>query len=165
MSIRALAAAVPLVALFAAGVARGQDEGAGGGAMAGVSAIGRDAAAMMARYGERIRVVRPCPRAAPGEVVVCARQEESGARYRLPLEQERNSAGPVRGEAPRATAEPVRAGGCGVIGGQPYGCTGGLPVIGAAMIVGKIIVALADPDGDHEPPPPLPARFVGAGEH
>lgn len=151
--------AVPLAVLLAAGPARGQRT---------PNESGRDAAAMIARYQDRTRIIRPCPRAGPGEVVICARpNEENGARYRLPLPQERESAGgePVRGEAPRASAALVRATGCGVIGGQPYGCTGGLPVIGAAMVVGKIIMGLADPDGAHEPPPPLPARFAGAGQH
>ncbi|HWJ69019.1 MAG TPA: hypothetical protein VNS79_03090 [Sphingobium sp.] len=146
-----------LVALLAAGAARGQD---------GSTDAGRDADSAMARYQARTRVIRPCPRGAPGEVVVCARPDEKGKRYRLPLPEEREHAdgAPVRGESPRASAAPVRAGGCGVIGGQPYGCTGGLPVIGAVMMVGKIILGLADPDRDHDPPPPMPARVVGAGD-
>ena len=111
--------------------------------------------------------MRPCPPAAPGEIIVCARLEDGGARYRLPL-NERGAdlvAVPIAGEMPRASAVPVQAGSCGIVGGQPYGCTGGLPLVGAAMMIGRIARALIDPDADHEPPPSLPERFAGAGGH
>jgi len=162
MSIRAVPFGPLLVALLLAGAARGQDVGA----PAGTVTAPADPAAMMRRYDARTRVIRPCPRAQPGEVVVCARPDDEQTRYRLPLPEERERAdtGPIRGEVPRASAAPVRQGSCGVVG-QPYGCTGGLPVTGAVMLVGKIVAGLVDPDGDHEPPPPLPERFVGAGEH
>lgn len=160
MSIRAVLPGLPLAVLLAAGAAHGQEGGVNVGPAAAPDA---DA---MARYEARTRVIRPCPQAAPGEVVVCARPEDSRTRYRLPLVEEQDSAGrgPVPGESPRASAEPVRAGSCGVVGGQPYGCTGGVPIVGAAMMAGQIIMGLIDADGDHEPPPAMPERFMGVGE-
>jgi hypothetical protein len=120
---------------------------------------------LMAAYKEKTRVVRPCDRSGDA-IVVCGTRAERNAKERLPLpREEADGASPVRGEAPRASAAAVRQGSCGVVGGQGAGCTGGLPVFQAAGALMKAVTAVADPDAEISPPPPLPDRFKGAGQH
>lgn len=121
---------------------------------------------MMDAYKQMTQVDRPCP--PPGQdgaIVVCARVRDQG-QYRLPLKRERSqdAGGIIAGEVPRAATTPVRIGSCGVVG-REGGCTGGLPVIPAAILVAKALVRIVKPDAVDGPPPPLPARYRGAGEH
>lgn len=119
---------------------------------------------LMAAYRNKTQVVRPCDRSGGG-IVVCGNQAERNARERLPLPRESSDAsGPVRGDAPRASAAPVRQGSCGVTGGQGAGCVGGLSVFKVADVLTKGVMAVMDPDADLAPPPPLPARLPGAGQ-
>ncbi|SEI65336.1 hypothetical protein SAMN05518849_101433 [Sphingobium sp. AP50] len=120
---------------------------------------------LMAAYKEKTRVVRPCDRSGDA-IVVCGTRAERNAKERLPLPREESDGStPVRGEAPRASATAVRQGSCGVVGGQGAGCTGGLPVFQAVGALVKAVTAIADPDAGISPPPPLPDRFKGAGQH
>ena len=119
--------------------------------------------AIMATYRNRTQAVRPCDRSGGG-IVVCGNRAERNARERLPLPRESSDAGPLRGDAPRASAAPVRQGSCGVTGGQGGGCVGGLSVFKLADVLAKDIVAIVDPDADLSPPPPLPDRFNGTGQ-
>ena len=120
---------------------------------------------LMAAYRDRTQVVRPCDRSG-NAIVVCGTRAERNARQRLPLPREPGGDGsPVRGDAPRASAAPVKQGSCGVSGGQGAGCVGGWN--GFKMVDGvvKAVTAIVDPDADLAPPPPLPERFEGAGQH
>lgn len=123
MSIRAVYPLGLFIVLFATGAARGQ----GDGGMAGEQA--RDTGALMSIYEARTRVYQPCPQPAPGEVVVCARRHEGPSPYRLPLREAQHSAGPLPGEPPRASAEPVRRSGCGIVPGDPPLCNRGLTIV------------------------------------
>ncbi len=119
---------------------------------------------LMAAYRSKTQVIKPCDRSGSA-IVVCGNRAERNARERLPLPREPDSDQRIVGDVPRASAAPVRQGGCGVSGGQGAGCTGGLPVF---QIVGAIVQAghaLIDPDADLAPPPPLPDRFRGSGQH
>lgn len=58
---------------------------------------------------------------------------------------------------------PVKQGSCGVVGGQGAGCVGGVPILGAVTMLGKLATILADPDTEIAAPPPLPDRFRGTG--
>lgn len=119
---------------------------------------------LMAAYRDKTQVVRPCDRSGP-DIVVCGNRAQRNARERLPLPRDPvDNAPPVHGEAQRASAAPVRQGSCGVVGGQGTGCVGGLPILGTAMLLGKAVLGLIDPDADLSPPPPLPDRFKGAGQ-
>lgn len=87
-------------------------------------------AEMMKRYEARTKIFKPCPVGRPGEIVVCARpEEEAGARFRLPIPPERDTASTVPGEAPRASAAPVKQGGCSIVSGDPPICNKGLTVV------------------------------------
>ncbi len=121
--------------------------------------------ALMAAYRARTQVVKPCDRSS-GAIIVCGNRAERSARERLPLPRDPvDGAPPVRGEAQRASAAPVKQGSCGVVGGQGTGCVGGLPILGMVGLMGKAAQGLIDPDADLSPPPPLPERFKGAGGH
>jgi hypothetical protein len=120
---------------------------------------------LMAAYREKTRVVRPCDRSGDA-IVVCGSRAERNAKERLPLpREESDGSSPIRGEAPRASAAAVRQGSCGVVGGQGAGCTGGLPVFQAVGALVKAVTAIADPDAEISPSPPLPDRFNGTGQH
>lgn len=115
----------------------------------------------MAVYRVRTQVVKPCDRSGGG-IVVCGNRAERNAKERLPLPREPDAGRIVPGEAPRASAAPVRQGACGVVGGQGAGCTGGLSVFQVVDVLAKGVTAIVDPDADLAPPPPLPDRFEGA---
>ncbi|QGP80264.1 hypothetical protein GL174_09870 [Sphingobium sp. CAP-1] len=120
---------------------------------------------LMAAYRNKTQVMRPCDRSGDA-IVVCGTRAERNARERLPLPRETvEGAAPQAGEAPRASAAPVRQGSCGVVGGQGAGCTGGLPVIQMVGALAQAAQAFIDPDADLQPPPPLPDRVIGAGRH
>lgn len=120
---------------------------------------------LMAAYRAKTQVVKPCDRSG-GAIIVCGNRAERNARERLPLPRDPvDGARPVRGEAQRASAAPVKQGSCGVVGGQGTGCVGGLPILGVVGLIGKAAQGLIDPDADLSPPPPLPERFRGAGGH
>jgi hypothetical protein len=103
---------------------------------------------LMAAYREKTRVVRPCDRSGDA-IVVCGSRAERNAKERLPLpREESDGSSPIRGEAPRASAAAVRQGSCGVVGGLV-----------------KAVTAIADPDAEISPSPPLPDRFNGTGQH
>jgi hypothetical protein len=120
---------------------------------------------LMAAYHAKTQVVKPCDRSG-NAIVVCGNRAERNARERLPLPRDpAQSSGIVRGDAPRASAAAVRQGSCGVVGGQAMGCVGGLSVFKVADVLGKSVSAILDPDADLAPPPPLPDRFKGAGQH
>jgi hypothetical protein len=129
-----------------------------------VCALAAEEDELMAAYRVRTQVVRPCDRSGGG-IVVCGNRAERNARERLPLPREPEEGGILRGEAPRASAAPVRQGACGVSGGQGAGCTGGLPVFQAVGVLVKAATAVIDPDADLALPPQLPDRFDGAGQH
>jgi len=86
-------------------------------------------AELLARYDNRTRVYRPCPAAAPGEIMVCGNQAPQRERYRLPLPVESAPAGLLPGEAPRASAAPLKQGGCGIVRGDPPLCNLGMVVV------------------------------------
>ncbi|WP_236617663.1 hypothetical protein [Sphingobium ummariense] len=50
-----------------------------------------------------------------------------------------------------------------MVGGQGAGCVGGVPILGAVTMLGKLATILADPDTEIAAPPPLPDRFRGTG--
>jgi hypothetical protein len=117
--------------------------------------------AMMAAYRDKTLVVRPCDRSGDS-IVVCGNRAERSARERLPLPRETVESGPMRGELQRASAARVKQGSCGVVGGQGTGCVGGgVPILGAAMLLSKAVQGLIDPDADLSSPPPLPDQFRG----
>jgi hypothetical protein len=118
----------------------------------------------MAVYRAKTQVVKPCDRSGGG-IVVCGNRAERNAKERLPLPREAAKGGIVKGDAPRASAGPVKQGSCGVVGGQGAGCTGGLPIFQAAGALAKAVTAIIDPDADLAPPSALPDRFDGAGQH
>ncbi|HUD92290.1 hypothetical protein [Sphingobium sp.] len=118
----------------------------------------------MAVYRARTQVVKPCDRSG-GAIVVCGNRAERNAKERLPLPREPADGGIVKGDAPRASASPVRQGSCGVVGGQGAGCAGGLPVFQAVGALVKAATAIIDPDADLAPPAALPERFNGTGQH
>ncbi len=119
----------------------------------------------MEQYQARTAVVRPCDRSG-GAIVVCGSRAERNAKERLPLPREPVEGRPLAGDTPRASAAAPRQGACGVVGGQGTGCVGGgVPILGAAMLAGKAITHLLDPDADMAPPPPLPDSVKGAGQH
>ena len=112
----------------------------------------------MEEYQARTAVVRPCDRSGS--------RAERNAQERLPLPREPVEGRPLAGDTPRASAAAPRQGACGVVGGQGTGCVGGgVPILGAAMLAGKAITHLLDPDADMAPPPPLPDSVKGAGQH
>lgn len=119
---------------------------------------------LMAAYMEKTRAVRPCDRSGDA-IVVCGNRAERNAKERLPLPRDGDAGGILHGDAPRASALPVKQGACGAVGGQGVGCVGGWN--GAKIIDGlvKAVTAVVDPDADLAPPPPLPDRFKGAGQH
>ena len=86
-------------------------------------------AELMARYDNRTKLIRPCPVGAPGEIVVCGRPANQQQRYRLPLPVTQDGAPLLPGEAPRASAAPLRQGGCGIVRGDPTLCNLGLTVL------------------------------------
>ncbi len=119
----------------------------------------------MAAYRSKTQVVRRCDRSGD-TIVVCGTQAERNARERLPLPRGSDAAAvPLRGEAPRASANAVRQGSCGVVGGQGTGCVGGLNARKILSDAVKAIGAVVDPDADLSPPPMLPDRFKGVGQH
>ncbi len=119
----------------------------------------------MAAYRAKTQVVRPCDRSGDA-IVVCGTQAERNARERLPLPRVSDApAVPLPGEAPRASASAARQGSCGVVGGQGTGCNGGLNARKILSDAVKAIGAVVDPDADLSPPPPLPDRFKGVGQH
>lgn len=118
----------------------------------------------MAIYQNRTQLIKPCPREVTVDIIVCGRVRSEAERSRLPLPVEEGPSA-VRGEVPAASAAYGKSGGCSNIGGQVSGCTGGFNIFVVAGVLAKAAVALADPDGDHSPPPPLPDRFKGAGQH
>jgi hypothetical protein len=140
---------LPLAALLTASPVAAQDAGGD---------------ALMAAYREKTQVVRPCDRSGDA-IVVCGNRAERNAKERLPLPREDDGGGILRGDAPRAAAAPVKQGSCGTVGGQAAGCVGGWNA--AKMIDGaiKAFTAIIDPDADLAPPPPLPDRFNGTGQH
>jgi hypothetical protein len=118
---------------------------------------------MMAAYRDKTRAVRRCARSGD-TIVVCGNRAERNAQQRLPLPREPVEGAPApRGEVQRASSAPVKQGSCGVVGGQGAGCVGGLPILGAAMLLGKAVKGVIDPDADLSPPPPMPERFKGTG--
>ena len=119
---------------------------------------------LMAAYRAKTQVVKPCDRSG-NAIVVCGNRAERNARERLPLPRESEGGGPVWGDAPRASAALVRQGSCGVVGGQGSGCVGGLNGFEMVGAMAKAVTAIVDPDADLASPPPLPARFKGAGRH
>ena len=120
---------------------------------------------LMAAYRSKTQVIKPCDRSGDA-IVVCGNRAERNARERLPLPRDlAQNGGIVRGDAPRASAAAVRQGSCGVVGGQGTGCVGGLSVFKVADVMARTITAIIDPDADLAPPPPLPDRFEGAGQH
>ena len=117
------------------------------------------------QYQARTTVIRRCDRSG-SDIVVCGSRAERNARERLPLPREPEEGRPLAGDAPRASAAAPRQGACGVVGGQGTGCVGGgVPILGAAMLAGKIVTHLLDPDADLAPPPPLPEKARGTGRH
>ena len=129
-------------------------------------ALARDTESLMAMYRTKTQAIRRCDRSGDAIVVCGESQADRNARERLPLpREEADSGASMRGDTPRASAAPVKQGSCGVSGGQGAGCVGGLSVLKAANIIGKSITAIVDPDADLAPPPPLPDRFKGAGQH
>lgn len=62
----------------------------------------------MAAYRAKTQVVKPCDRSGGG-IVVCGNRAERNARQRLPLPRETDEGRIVPGDAPRASAAPVRA--------------------------------------------------------
>jgi len=119
----------------------------------------------MAQYQARTAAIRPCDRSGGG-IVVCGSRAERNAKERLPLPREPVEGRPLAGDTPRASAAAPRQGACGVVGGQGAGCVGGgVPILGAAMLAGKAITHLLDPDADMAPPPPLPDSVKGTGQH
>lgn len=129
-----------------------------------VAAQAADERDPMAVYRARTQVVKPCDRTG-GAIVVCGNRAERNAKERLPLPREPVEGGIVKGDAPRASAAPVKQGSCGVVGGQGAGCTGGLPVLRAVGVLVKAATAIIDPDADLAPPPALPDRLNGTGQH
>ncbi|MEQ6334341.1 hypothetical protein [Sphingobium sp. MK2] len=128
--------------------------------------LARDAESLMAAYRNKTQVIRRCDRSGDAIVVCGESQADRNARERLPLpRKEPDSGAPMRGDTPRASAAPVKQGSCGVSGGQGAGCVGGLSVFKAVGVIGKSITAIVDPDADLAPPPPLPDRFKGSGQH
>ena len=120
---------------------------------------------LMAAYRSKTQVLKPCDRSGDA-IVVCGNRAERNARERLPLPRDpAQNGGIVRGDAPRASAAAVRQGSCGVVGGQGTGCVGGLSVFKVADVMARTVTAIIDPDADLAPPPPLPDRFEGAGQH
>ncbi len=119
---------------------------------------------LMAAYRAKTQVIKPCDRSG-GVIVVCGNRQERNARERLPLPREPDGDRRLAGDVPRASSAPVRQGGCGVSGGQGTECTGGLPVFAIAGAIINAGRALVDPDADLAPPPPLPDRFKGTGQH
>lgn len=119
---------------------------------------------LMTAYRAKTQAVRRCDRSGDA-IVVCGTQAERNARQRLPLPRDADQGGAKQGDAPRASAAPVRQGSCGTVGGQGAGCVGGWN--GFKMMDGavKAVTAIIDPDADLAPPPPLPDRFVGAGQY
>lgn len=110
----------------------------------------------MAVYRDKTLLVRPCDRSGDA-IVVCGSKAERNARERLPLPRAPVEGGPLpKGEVRRASSAPVKQGSCGVVGGQGAGCVGGLPLLGAAMLLGKAVQGIIDPDADLSPPPSLP---------
>ncbi|WHO41099.1 hypothetical protein PMI04_004000 [Sphingobium sp. AP49] len=120
----------------------------------------------MEGYRAKTAAIRPCDRSGGG-IVVCGNRAERNAKERLPLPRVPEEGGRTNGDTPRASAAPARQGACGVVGGQGVGCVGGgVPILGAAMLAGKIVAHLIDPDADlAPPPPPLPDQVPGAGQH
>ncbi|WIW88506.1 hypothetical protein K3M67_00520 [Sphingobium sp. V4] len=118
----------------------------------------------MVVYRAKTQVAKPCDRSGGG-IVVCGSRAERNAKERLPLPRDPADGGVAKGDAPRASAAPVKQGSCGVVGGQGAGCTGGLPLFQAAGILLKAATAIIDPDADLAPPPALPDRLDGAGLH
>ena len=130
------------------------------------TALARDTESLMAAYRAKTQVIQRCDRSGDAIVVCGESQAERNVRERLPLPREETDSGaPMRGDTPRASAAPVKQGSCGVSGGQGAGCVGGLSVLKAADMIGKSITAIVDPDADLAPPPPLPDRFKGTGQH
>lgn len=119
---------------------------------------------LMATYRSKTQAVRACDRSGD-TIVVCGTQAERNARERLPLPRETKERGAAPGDAPRASAAAVKQGSCGVVGGQGTGCVGGLNARKILSGAVKGIGALVDPGIDLSPPPPLPDRFKGAGQH
>lgn len=120
---------------------------------------------LMAAYRAKTQIVKSCDRSGDA-IVVCGNRAERNARERLPLPRDPiQGSGIVKGDAPRASAVPVRQGSCGVVGGQAAGCVGGLSVFKVADVLSQSAKAIIDPDADLAPPPPLPDRFKGAGQH
>ena len=115
----------------------------------------------MVAYRAKTQVVKPCDRSGGG-IIVCGNRAERNARQRLPLPREPDADRILPGDAPRASAAPVRQGACGVVGGQGAGCTGGLSVFQVVDVLGKAATAIVDADAALAPPPPLPDRFRGA---
>ena len=115
----------------------------------------------MAAYRAKTQVLKPCDRSGGG-IVVCGNRAERNARQRLPLPRETDEGRIVVGDAPRASAAPVRQGACGVVGGQGAGCVGGLNAIKVIDMLGKGATLLIDPDADLASPPSLPEKFRGA---
>lgn len=107
-----------------------------------------DADQAMQRYEAMTRVTSPRCQSSGGadEIVVCGRHDPD--RFRLPLPEERHVAGErgPRGEVAAASAAPIRTGSCGTLATDT--CGGGLPVIGAAMLLAKAAGKLIDPDAE-----------------
>ncbi|MFZ2996896.1 hypothetical protein [Sphingobium sp.] len=119
---------------------------------------------LMVTYRSKTQVIRPCDRSGDA-IVVCGTQKERNARERLSLPRESVDSAPPRGDVPRASSAPVKQGSCGVVGGQGGGCVGGLNARKILSDAAKGIVAIIDPGADLAPPPPLPDRYKGAGQH
>lgn len=109
-------------------------------------------------------VLDPCRAAqAAGEIRVCGRRDSS--RYRLPdLGSGRAGAGTsyVRGEVPRASADPTASGPCGIFQGQRSCSKAEMAEFGygegrnPVAFLGNVVTRLADPEAEIGAPPPGP---------
>ncbi len=110
---------------------------------------------------DRLSATQRCDRSTGDEIIVCGTARD----HRLPLAIERDpfeATGPVGGEAPRASAEPMMAGGCGIFAGQrrcgnaeraAHGYGGGRDPVTVLTRLGTLLV---DPDAEVAPPSRLP---------
>ena len=96
-----------------------------------------------------------------GAIIVCGRRGPNPNR--LPLPEERTEPGErVRGDVPSGVAAAnMRSHRCGV-SGQGEQCNGGLNALGIAATAAKLLIKLADPEAELEPPAKIPDRLRGS---
>lgn len=98
-----------------------------------------------------------------GSIVVCARQGEDPNR--LPLPEERSDlVGKRTSDIPLASSVNPKTRSCGVVG-NPYGCSGGIPLQKGFGVIVRGLTKLIDPDAPVEDAPvKVPQKFQGTDQ-